>query len=188
MFNFKRSRSEVIKEIFAWLLLGGIICIAATSPYFIINIVKSFKTAKKYEKKKIYNAFYRLKKEGCVIIEERNEQIYISLTEKGKRKAGYLQIDNLKIKKPKTWDRKWRIVMFDIAQLKKLYREIFRGKIKELGFVSIQKSVWLCPFECKKEISILKDFLGLTDKELLLIITESADWDEKFKKQFNLNT
>lgn len=36
----------------------------------------------------MYNAFYRLRKEGCIYIERRNNQIFISLTEKGRRKAG----------------------------------------------------------------------------------------------------
>ena len=188
MFYFKKPRSEVVKEIFSWLLLGGIICVAATSPYFLINIFKTRKKFKKYQKKRVYNTFYRLQKEGCIIIKEKNNQIFISLTEKGRRKAGYLQIDNLRIKKPKKWDGKWRIAMFDIAQLKKFYREAFRGKIKELGFVPLQKSVWIYPFECRKEINILKSFFGFTDKEMILITADNIGDDSYFKKIFKINT
>lgn len=187
MYYFKKTRSEVVKEIFSWLLLGGIICIAATSPYFLVNILKSGKRFKKYQKKRVYDTFHRLQKEGCIIIKEKNNQIHISLTEKGRKKAGYLQVDSLRIKKPKKWDGKWRIAMFDIAQLKKFYREAFRGKIKDLGFLPLQKSVWICPFECKKEINILKSFFGFTDKEMILVIADDIGDDSHFRKIFKIN-
>jgi DNA-binding transcriptional regulator PaaX len=101
------------------------------------------------------------------------------LTEKGRKIAGWLQIDALKIRRPKIWDKKWRIVIFDISQLKKFYREAFRGKLKELGFYPLQKSVWIHPFDCQDEIELLRDFFGLDQKEMRLIIAENigpAEW------------
>jgi len=94
-------------------------------------------------------------------IQKENHQVYISLTEKGKKKAGWLQIDNLKIFRPKKWDQKWRLIMFDITQLKKTHRDAFRGKLKELGFQPFQKSVWIHPFDCEAEIDLLRKFFGL---------------------------
>ena len=44
------------------------------------------------------------------------------LTDKGKNKAITFKIDSMEIKKPKQWDNKWRIVLFDIPE-----------KHKELG-------------------------------------------------------
>lgn len=186
MFHFRKSRSEIVKEIFVLLLLSGIICVAATSPYFLVNILKEAKKFKKYQKRKVYNAFYRLQRNGCVLIERKNNQIYMSLTEKGERMAGYLQIENLRIKKPKKWDGKWRVVMFDIVQLKKFYREVFRGKIKELGFMPLQKSVWIYPFECGKEINILKSFFGFTDKEIILITADDIGDDSYLREKFKI--
>ena len=61
------------------------------------------------------------------------------LLKKGNEKAGWMQIDDLKIAKPKKWDKKWRLVIFDIAQIEKIYREeLFRGKLKKLGFLSLK--------------------------------------------------
>src|SRR3989338_1231659 len=117
-YYFKKPKSEIVKDIFKGLAITGAISVAATSPYFAVNILKALKNSKKYEKKRIRDTFYRLKKEGCINIEEANHQIYISLTEEGRRKAGRLQIDALKINAPKRWDGKWRIVIFDIPQPK----------------------------------------------------------------------
>jgi DNA-binding transcriptional regulator PaaX len=76
--------------------------------------------------------------------------------------------------------------MFDIAQLKKLYREVLRGKLKELGFQLFQKSVWITPYDCKDEIELLKDFFGLTDKEIKLITAQDIGDDKEWKKSFGL--
>jgi len=167
-------------------MISGAIYVAASSPYFVLNLQRNFRRWQRYKNKKISDAFYRLRKEGCLIMEKKNHQIYISLTEKGKKKAGWLQIDSLKIKRPKKWDGKWRLVIFDISQIKKLYREAFRGKLKELGFYPLQKSVWIYPFDCRAEIELLKEFFGLSDKELRLIVTEDIGEDNKLQQLFKL--
>lgn len=97
-----------------------------------------------------------------------------------------MQIDDLKIANPKKWDKKWRLVIFDIAQMKKIYREAFRGKLKELGFRSLQKSVWIHPFECRPEVELLKDFFGLSDNEMKLIVAQEIGNDGELKKEFKL--
>ena len=73
-------------------------------------------------------------------MEKRGHDIKISLTPEGRKLAGYMQIDALVIKRPAKWDKKWRIVLFDIAQLKSVHRNAFRAKLKELGFVPFQKA------------------------------------------------
>lgn len=186
-YYFRKPRSEIIKDIFKILTLSGLIYIASTSPYFVPNLMKDFKRLRKYKRKNVYDMFYRLQKEGCIEVGKKNHQTYISLTEKGRKKAGWLQIDSLKINRPKKWDKKWRIVIFDISQIKKLYREIFRGKIKELGFYKLQKSVWIIPFDCRDEIELLKNFFGLSEEEIKLIIAVDIGEDSySLQKIFRL--
>ncbi|MBU4299399.1 hypothetical protein KJ636_05135 [Patescibacteria group bacterium] len=185
-YYFRKPKSEITKDIFKVLITGVLIYIAASSPYFTLNLLKSFPKWKKYSRKKVYDTFYKLKRKGLIKIEKKNHQIYISLTKEGKKRAGMFQIDSLEIKKPKKWDRKWRILIFDIAQLKKLYREAFRGKLKELGFYQLQKSVWVYPFNCEPEINLLKDFFGLSQKEMRLITAENIGEDEPLREVFKL--
>jgi len=185
-YYFKKPKSEIVKDILSWLLIVGAVYIAASSPYFVRNLLKSYKKYKRYPRKKVYDAFYNLKRHGFIEIRKKNQQIYISLTENGKKKAGIFQIDSLKIKKPKKWDGKWRLIIFDIAQLKKIYREALRGKLKELGFYLLQKSVWIYPFDCRAEIELLKDFFGLSEKEIRLIVAEDIGEVYKLRDIFKL--
>lgn len=183
-YYFKKPKSEIVKDILKGLALSGAVYIAATSPYFALNLMKALKYSKKYPKKRVYDTFYRLKREGHIKIRREKGQIYISLTNKGKKKAGWLQIDDLKIKKPKKWDGKWRIVMFDIVELKKTHREAFRGKLKELGFQPMQKSVWVYPYNCKDEIDLLRNFFGLSEDDLRLVVAEKIGKDNELKEAF----
>lgn len=186
-YYFKKPKTEIVKDVFKWLAIIGGVWIAASSPYFILNLQRAYKRWKRYPKKKVLSTFDYLRREGYLNIEKKGKQIYISLTEKGKAKARWLQINDLKIKRPKKWDKKWRVVIFDISQLKKIHREAFRGKLKELGFLPLQKSVWIHPFECKDEIDLLRDFFGLKEKEIRLILAKSIGEDSEFKKKFNLS-
>jgi DNA-binding transcriptional regulator PaaX len=186
-YYFKKPKLEITKDILNWLAMAGAIYIAASSPYFIFNILKEFKKGRKYKKKYVYNAFYRLKREGYIIIEKKNHQIYIRLTKEGRKRAGRFQIDALKITKPKKWDGKWRLIIFDISQLQKTKREAFRGKLKELGFYPLQKSVWVHPYPCSDEIHLLRDFLGLDNKEIRVVIAEKIENSNFLKKIFKLN-
>lgn len=189
-YYFAKPRSEITKDVLRCLLVGGAIVIVAGSPSFALNlwrrILGSLQGKKKYSRKKLYDAFYNLRRQGCIAIKKYNHQIYISLTEEGKKKAGWLQIDALRIKKPKRWDGYWRLVIFDISERRRIYREALRGKLKELGFHKFQNSVWIYPFDCKAEIELLKDFFGFRKGELKLVTAKSIDNDEELKKFFHL--
>src|SRR3989338_6378858 len=90
-YYFRKPKSAIIQDILKLLAIGGAIYIAAGSPYFLRSFLR------KYSNKKISNAFSRLRKQGCLQFQTVNHKIYISLTDKGKRKAGWMQIDDLEI-------------------------------------------------------------------------------------------
>lgn len=188
-YYFRKPKSEITKDILWWLLVAGAISVAATSPYFGVNVWRAFQKARKQEKHQKQNfsdTFTRLRRKGFVSIEKRGHDIRISLAPEGRKLASYMQIDALTIKRPVRWDKKWRIIMFDISQLKLIHRNAFRSKLKELGFILFQKSIWLHAFECWDEIEVLKDFFGLNDREVCLLETENIPSEKDFKKHFDL--
>lgn len=179
-------KGEIIKDILSWLVIGGMVAVAATSPYFLYNVLRSFHKRKQYNKQSVANAFYRLQKEGAILFQKRNNQLYISLTREGKRKAGKFQINNLSIQRPKKWDGKWRIIIFDISDRQRIKREAFRGFLKRLQFYKLQESVWVHPFDCRAEVELLKDFFGFTSKEIQLIIAEQIENPDFLRAKFKV--
>ncbi|MFH1462747.1 MAG: hypothetical protein ABIG08_03590 [bacterium] len=174
------------KEILKYLLLAGTIYIAAASPYFIINLIKNINKFKSHKKKPLGSAFDYLKRKGLIEIQKDGHDLCIILTEEGKKRAGKYQIDDLEIARPKKWDRKWRVIIFDIPHLKNAQRNAFRRKLKELGFCSLQKSVWLHPFDCKGEIEILRDFFGLNKNQIQILLVERIENEKTIKSFFKL--
>ena len=186
-YYFRKPRSEIVKDVLSWLLIGGMIAIAATSPYFVKNILEHSQKLQKYKKKKIVNTFYRLRKEGVIHIEERNHQIFISLTPEGERKAGMFQLNKLGITRSKRWDGTWWVLLFDIPHKKRFIREALRGKLRELGFVQLQKSVWVHAFPCRAEVELLKKFFGLSSQEIRLIVAKDIGETQHLERRFQLS-
>jgi len=154
-------RSSITRDILYVLFIGGAIVLAASSPYAGIALWRAWQGKRKYQKRQFANTVHRLKRNNLLHIERRGHEVMVSLTPKGKKVAGYMEIKQLKIQRDKRWDRLWRIVVFDIAELRRFERNAFRIMLREIGFVHFQKSVWVQPFPCKREVDILREFFGL---------------------------
>jgi CRISPR-associated endonuclease Cas2 len=190
------ARSKKGKEAARVVLMGlawaGVICIAWQSPYFLHRVIpKILKYAKwkiKSRRKEICfrNSFYYLRRQGYIEVKKDGRQIYIYLTKEGKEKVKRYNFDNLEIKKPKKWDGRWRILIFDISDKHKIKREALRGKLKELGFYQLQKSVWMMPYDFKKEAAILQNFFNFAKGEMRVIESATINEDTDIKRHFNL--
>ena len=83
--------------------------------------------------------------------------------------------DKLFIKKPKSWDNKWRLIIFDIPEPKKQARFALVKKLKEMDFYQCQKSVWIHPFPCMEEIEFVKDVFNIKPFVKIFTIDEMTD-------------
>lgn len=173
------------KEVLKYLLLAGVLYVAASSPYFTLNLMKSGYKAK-IPKRKFANTFNYLRRRGLVEVKKEGYDICIILTKEGKKRAGKYQIDNLEIEKPRKWDKKWRVVIFDIPTASRMSRDAFRRKLKGFGFYPLQKSIWVHPYPCKKEIELLREFLGLNKKQIQVLEVTKLDEDTTLRKFFNI--
>lgn len=97
-----------------------------------------------------------------------------------------IQLDDMEIEKPAHWDKKWRVVIFDIPdKFKRRARDALREKLKKLGFCQLQKSVWVIPYPCQKEIQLLCELFNITPF-VNIITAESIYNDIKLRKYFKL--
>ena len=130
--------------------------------------------------------FRRLEKQNLISISEKpNGEITITLTDKGKQKILAYQIESMRIKKPKAWDKIWRVVIFDIPEGSKKARNIFRENLKTLGFYSLQKSVFVHPFPCKNEVDFLKHNFGISD-HVTFIEAKNIDKQNHLRNHFQV--
>ena len=107
------------------------------------------------------------------------------LTENGKTKALQFNIETMAINKPELWDKKWRMILFDIPKGKDKEREAFRAMLKRLGFMQYQKSAFILPYECKNEVEYVSEFFRLRPFVRLVEI-HWLDDELAFKEKFGL--
>ena len=64
------------------------------------------------------------------------------------------EFSNLKRRKyNQGWDKKWRILIYDIPERYKIKREYLRKFLKNLGFGKVQDSCWVSPYDYSREVS-----------------------------------
>ncbi|MCG2690413.1 hypothetical protein L6252_04035 [Candidatus Parcubacteria bacterium] len=194
-----KKYSETTKKVLLGVAMVGVVAIAATSPYFLLGIAKeiiknnkkkSFQKLNKQkaqeEEKKIAKTIARLNKNKLVILSKENGLLRVKLSEKGLRKVKEIEFDGMEIQKPKHWDKKWRLVTFDIPDTtKRPARDALRKKLKKLNFYPLQKSVFIHPYPCEKEIQILCELFEIWPYVNILLVEKIFN-DEEVKKYFNL--
>lgn len=169
------------------LLLAGSALILAYSPKKQLRMLKNLaREWKEIERRALYNAIKSLYKNKMIDMKENlDDTITITLNDSGKRKALTYNIENMKIPAMKHWDKKWRIILFDIPEKYKKSRRALSGSLKNIGCFQFQKSVFVHPFECRNEIDFVIEFFSM--KPYVRFITaESIDNELDLKKHFDL--
>ena len=114
-----------------------------------------------YKKHQFNHLIWRTLKAGYIEKIEKEGKIYIRITSLGTKMT---QRDfQLICLQNKPWDGRWRIVMFDVAEVQKRKRDYLREKLKELGFGMLQESVFLTPHDVIKDFSEYVESIGLRD-------------------------
>src|SRR3990167_4278610 len=96
-----------------------------------------------------------------------------------------LPVQGIRLKKPKRWDGKWRVLIFDIPQTKNLLRDKLRRTLMAIGFIRLQDSVWIYPYDCEDLITLLKTDFRVGD-QMLYMIVDSLENDDQVKEDFGL--
>lgn len=164
---------------------GGIIVLSFAAPQLPYVLLKSYFKNKKLGRQKFNNSLAHLKRRGFIDYKRSGDLVSIKLTAKGKNSLGGYKFDLLEIKKPQKWDKKWRLVIFDIPHSKKSARDSLRRKLKSLGFVQIQKSAFIHPYECEEEVKKITDFYDVYDCVRIMIVEKLGD-GKVLKEMFNL--
>ncbi len=178
---------SAIKQKILLLLFSGITLGLTYHPYRQLKILKSavkeWKNIGENQLKEEIKKLYRSQ-----LIERKNNpdgSYTFRLTDKGKIKALTYHFQEMKIENKK-WDRKWRIVIFDIPEKIRIGRDALREKLKDMGFYEIQKSAFIIPYECQNEIDFIIEFFDLR-KYVRFGVLDTIDNELHLKQIFKLS-
>lgn len=139
----------------------------------------------KKEPKNISRYFSKLRKQNLIKTEKSGDTHNIVLTENGRKVFLRFNYEKIVINKTKIWDRNFRMILFDIPEKKKRARDSFRLKMRELGCVKFNDSVWVYPYPCQKEVDFIANYWNVGKYVHFALIKDITN-KEKLEKHFNL--
>ncbi len=168
--------------------LTALVSLALVAP----NTVQALKLLgldpKKVYRKKYYvdAAIEKLYKRGLIeTVKKANGEKYVKLTSEGKKQLFKFEFEGLSKHKPNKWDKKYRVVIFDIKENLRFSRDDLRRMLMNFGFVRLQNSVWVYPYPCEGAINLLKANLEMGD-EVVYMKVESIENDGWLREHFKL--
>ncbi|OHA92875.1 MAG: hypothetical protein A3H52_01605 [Candidatus Zambryskibacteria bacterium RIFCSPLOWO2_02_FULL_39_26] len=185
--NFSKiEKHGVVHKKIILLLQAGIALSLTRSPRRYLKIIEEVaKNWREIEKRALYRAIVSLYKSQ--LIDQRTNKdgtITFILTKEGKKLALTFNLEEMKLRKG-VWDKKWRIVIFDIPEKLRKIRDSLRYQLKRLEFYEFQKSVFVTPFPCDKEIDYIVEFYNIR-RFVRFIEATSIDSELDLKRKFNL--
>ena len=183
--RFERRKGYVQKAVLASIGIAGILLIAMAAPNTLQLLGKLGKGKKRFGEE-TRSALSRLAYRGLIAFEERGGKKYARITEKGRRALEFeAQKAAVRAKRGGRWDKRYRMVIFDIPERKRNIRASLRRTMRESGFLCIQGSVWVYPYDCEDLVALLKADLHI-GKDVLYTIVEKIENDAWIKKHFDL--
>lgn len=181
----EEKRIARIKEILTLLAGGAVLGLSLVIPAAPMALAPFIIDRKKYDQSTFNRAIDRLEKQKLVEIVYNGDQTLVKITHEGRVRALRYKLSEVQVKRPKAWDKKWRIVIFDIPEKYKRTREIFRNHLKTMGFYMLQDSVWVHPYPCFDEMEFLRQIYKVS-VDVTYIVAEKIEGVEDLKSQFHL--
>ena len=134
-----RRRGEIRDALLLTLVIGGMIAMGAAPRAVIPQLGRKPLDARRYANH-VRTAAGRLVQQGLATWVRRDGKVFLRITPAGKHKLEFMT-EKLKLsKKGRRWDKRWRLVAFDIPERRRGTRTRLRKVMAEVGFVRLQDS------------------------------------------------
>lgn len=186
-FDIKKypSVKTLTNAILVTLGLSVVLMVAIMAPN-AIQVFKPFLRTKgrrsNYRQTRIRESLRSLEKRHLIEYLESKEGALIRLTDKGREHIRKFELDTLKLP-VKAWDRRWRLILFDIPEENGKARRALQERLRGLGCFPLQKSVFVYPHECRDEINFLVEFFEVS-AYIRYLETPHLDYSENSARKF----
>ena len=147
---------------------------------------RKFDELQKITNRQLQDVFRHAVRGKYIVISGNGQQRSLVLTHKGKRLLNQKALESLCPPRLRVWDKKWRLVLFDIPEEFKKNRNGFAVGLKCMGFVQIQKSCFAFPFPCFDEVEVLADFHEVRPFATFLV-AEVLEGSKSLARRFKLS-
>ena len=187
--NKSERRTKIKKEILSTLAVAGVVTTIILFPGMVQVFGYIIKNSRQRSDRYRYfgKVVKNLELSGFVVLTQNDYgQTVVRLTPKGEEEVLRYGLGEKLITKPKKWDGKYRIIIFDIKEWKRGVRDVLRDWLVSLGFRQLQRSVWVYPYECRDVIVMLKAKFKI-GREVLYITADEIENDHWLRRDFGLD-
>ncbi len=177
-------RGELGKHILR-LIDAGVRVDSEVVPPNVSQLLAYFNPQGRDERNRIWKALKYLEDRGRIRFENRGNIQYLHLTTEGKVELREILLWEMSITRPRRWDGKWRLVMFDFPVSHEAVRRLFKAKLEDFGFKVYQKSVFVYPHECRDEVAALILWCDAATY-VRFIVADTIDDAETYMRLFDL--
>lgn len=174
----KKNLQRVILQTIA---VAGVLSIGLVAPNVIGAMAKMGIVTNRRQKEYVSSSASKMAKKGLL---KYNGKFY-ELTSFGKERLRRWEFADFKLNKPRKWDRKWRIIIFDIPEKKRVVRNQITLLFRQAGIRRLQDSVWIYPYDYEDIVTLLKIDFGI-GKYLLYLIVDELENDKYLREEFGL--
>lgn len=149
---------EIGIEVLGAIATAGIIAAVAVAPGIALAFAPFARRPRWRQKESVDRSLRRLIRRGFVapVRGRRGHILRYQITDAGRAYLMRREYAKSVQRGTRKWDGKWRILIFDIPEKRRHLRDMLRDRLVRLGFVNIQKSVWLTPYPCDDVIRMLR--------------------------------
>lgn len=180
----RRRKGEIQKALLGAIGVSGLLLVAMAAPNALQLLTKLPHNKYRFNNQ-AKTALSRLKSRGLIRFTNEGGKHYAEITSAGRRELMRSEGRMAQHVARKKWDKRWRIVMFDIPERRRKARDQLRARMRSLGFFRLQDSAWTYPHDCEDVIALLKTELHLGSAVLYLIA--DIDNDRKLREEFGLS-
>ena len=168
--------------------VAGAIAIIFVCPNMaqVFSLFNPSAPTKRFHKSRAESTIQRLRANGCIKVIHINGVSCYTLTDKGKLSLAKYELKHASINKPKKWDKKWRMVVFDVREKRRTCRDAIRQALQRFGFQHLQDSVWIHPYPCETIIELACTAYRVRH-DAKYIICQRFSGDEQFLTPFDLS-
>lgn len=141
--------------------------------------MSGFSTEKQLTCSNIAHLISNLKQKGYIEVVKTSNGESIQFTNKAKLAV----VDRLAMRRKS--DGRHYFISFDIPEDFRSNRDKFRRAVKRMGFVQIQKSLWVCDRSIGELVELAAHEYGV-EKYVVYIVSEHTDIDAVIKKRLSL--
>lgn len=121
-----------------------------------------------YRETVVTAAVQRMVRTGYLSKHGRGKRAAYRLTEKGEQRVRE-RISKYLVD-PVAWDKRWRMVIYDIEESERRSRNQLRRFLKSVGFGMLQQSIWISPYPVR---ALLEEFLEESGMKDVVLVVEA---------------